>query len=67
MGFHQPYVAPSLRENTSRNMPAAMSTAPGTSMRGRRCGRGAGLMNSQAPMSARGAITTLMPNDQRHE
>ena len=38
-GFHQPYVVPSLNAKMSVNDAVAIKSAPGTSMRGRRCAR----------------------------
>ena len=48
-------------------MPTATSAAPGRSSGSRLRARAGSLMAKAAPMIASGAITTLMPKDQRHE
>ena len=67
MGVSQPYTPPSLSANTRRNIPTATSAAPGRSRGSRLRARAGSLMTKAAPMIASGAITTLMPKDQRHE
>ena len=66
-GAHHPYVEPSLIPKTRSNIPDEMHSAPGTSMRCRRAGRGGSRMKRIAPTMADGAMITLTTNAQRHE
>src|SRR5581483_6063403 len=69
MAVNHPYVPPSLRANTSENIPVAISAAPTKSIGSRAAPgrRGGGAMNRKAPTIASGAMITLIPNDHRHD